>query len=75
MFTPVIDAKEKHNVMAADIPNAFIQTELDRSKGQEKTVMKITGVLVDPLVAEHPLECGPCAVCENRKKVLCVEVP
>ena len=75
MFMPAIDAKEKQDVMMADVPNAFIQTELDRSKGQEKTVTKITGVLVDLPVAECLLECGPHAVCNNGKKVLCVEGP
>ena len=57
-----------------DAPNAFKQTELDRSGGQEKTMMKIARVLVDSSVAEHLLEHGTCVVCENGKKVLCVEV-
>ena len=58
MFTLVINAKERCNVMAADALNTFIQMELGRRKGQEKTAMKITGVLVDSPVAECPLECG-----------------
>ena len=46
MFTLVIDAKEQQDVVTADAPNAFVQTKLDQSEGQEKTTMKIAGVLV-----------------------------
>ena len=41
-----IDATEGRDVMTADIPNAFVQTDID-SNG--KCVMKITGKLVDML--------------------------
>ena len=60
--------------MTADAPNAFTQTKLDGSKGQEKTTMKIAGVLIDPSVAECPLKCESHAAHENGKKVSCVEV-
>ena len=73
MLALAIDAQERCDVMMADALNMFIQMWLDR-KGQEKTVMKITGVLVDLLLAECPIKCGPCVVHENRKKVSCVEV-
>ena len=37
-------------VMSADVPNAFIQTPMpERKDGEERVVMKITGVLVDLL--------------------------
>ena len=69
-FTSVMDTKEKRDVMTADVPNAFIQTALKQEDGTEKTIVKITGVLVDPLSSESPLEYKPHAVCENRHKVL-----
>ena len=46
----VIDAKEKRDVMSADIPNAFIQAEVPTGKDEEKMIVKITGKLVDILV-------------------------
>ena len=73
-FTSVIGAKEKWDVMMADVPNAFIQTALKQEDGVEKTVMKIAGVLVDSPLLESPLEHEPHTVHENRWKVLCVEV-
>ena len=46
-LTAVIEAKEERDIMTCDIPNAFIQTEMsDIKEGQERIIMKITGVLV-----------------------------
>ena len=47
MLTVVIDAHEGRDVMTADVPNAFIQTEQPRIDGEERVIMKITGELVD----------------------------
>ena len=73
-FVLATDAREKRDMMMAHVPNAFIQTELNCDEGEEKIVMKITGVLVDLLIEESPLKCKPHAVCENGRKVSCVEV-
>ena len=55
MLTLTIDAKEKRDVMSADVPNAFIQTEMPQVKnGEERVMMKITGVLVDMLTQLDP---------------------
>jgi hypothetical protein len=52
MLTAVIDAHEGCDVMTCDIPNAFIQALMPEVKDEDKRVMmKITGVLVDMLVA------------------------
>ena len=69
-FTLVIDAKEKRDVMTADAPNAFTQTALKRKNGEERTIMKIAGVLVDLSLTESPLEYEPHVVCENGGKTL-----
>eukprot|EP00978_Attheya_sp_CCMP212_P020733 scaffold59680_cov31-Attheya_sp.AAC.1 len=45
IITSVIDTKQTRDIMTSDIPNAFVQTEIDQSG--EKTVMKIRGVLVE----------------------------
>jgi hypothetical protein len=67
-----IDAREGCDVMTADVPNAFIQT--DMPEGKEHVIMKITGVLVDMLVQMAPETYGPYVVFENGKKVLYVQV-
>jgi hypothetical protein len=70
-LTAIIDAKEGCVVMTADVPNAFfIQT--DMPEGEERVIMKITGVLVDMLVQMAPETYGPYVVFKNGKKVLYV---
>jgi hypothetical protein len=54
--------------MTCDIPNAFIQT------GNERVIMKITGVLVDLLVNISPEVYGPYVVSDQHKRVLYVQV-
>jgi hypothetical protein len=71
IITGVIKAKEQRDVMTCDIPNAFIQALLPKKDpGEDRVVMKITGVLVDM----NPELYGPAVVLENQKKVLYVEV-
>jgi hypothetical protein len=71
----VIEAKEERDVMTCYIPNAFIQAYLPKKEpGEDRVVMKITGVLVDMLVDINPELYGPAVVLENRKKVIYVEV-
>ena len=72
LLTLTIDAKEKRDIMSADVPNAFIQTEMPQ--GKERVMMKITGVLVDMLVQLDPKLYGPHVVYENGRKVIYVQV-
>jgi hypothetical protein len=75
LITGVIKAKEERYVMTCDIPNTFIQAYLTKKEpGEDRVVMKITGVLVDMLVNINPELYIPAVVLENRKKVLYVEV-
>ena len=75
MLTAVIDAHEERDVMCADVPNAFIQASMpDVKEGEERVMMKITGVLVDLLVELAPEVYGPYVVFENGRKVLYVQV-
>ena len=61
--------------MSNDVPNAFIQTLMPKVKdGEERVIMKITGVLVDLLVELAPEIYGPFVMYENGKKVLYVQV-
>jgi hypothetical protein len=55
MQTAVIDVHEKCNVITCDIPNAFIQALMPAVEpGDERVIMKITGVLVNMLVKLNP---------------------
>jgi hypothetical protein len=69
MLTAVIDAPhEERNVMACTIPNAFIQAlMLEVKDGDERVMMKITGVLVDMLVELNPELYGPYVVYERNR--------
>lgn len=73
LLTAVIDAKEERDVMSADIPNAFVQTEME-TNGKDRVIMKIRGVLVDMLVALNPELYQPFVVIEEGEKVLYVEL-
>ena len=41
LITAVIDAKQRRDIMTADIPNAFVQTDIEKKDNGEKTIMKI----------------------------------
>ena len=74
-LTAIIDAIEGRDVMTADIPNAFIQTVMPPVEdGDERVVMKITGVLVNLLVDLAPETYGPYVVLEKGRRVLYVQV-
>jgi hypothetical protein len=73
LLTSILDVKENRDVMSADIPNAFIQANLpDVQDGDERGVMKITGVLVDLLVEIDVAKYGPYVVFENGVKTIYV---
>ena len=70
----VVDAHERRDVVTSDVPNALIQTVLECHDGDDRVTMKITGVLVDVLLADNPDLCGGHVIHENGKKVLHVTV-
>jgi hypothetical protein len=75
MLTAGIDAHEGRDVMTCVIPNAFIQALMPEVKdGDERVMMKITGVLVEMLVKLNPELYGPYVVYEKNRKVLYVQV-
>jgi Reverse transcriptase (RNA-dependent DNA polymerase) len=74
LITAVIDAKQGRDVMTADIPNAFVQTEIEEKKNGEKIIMKIRGTLVDMLVDIAPHEYTNFVRHEGNHKVLYVEM-
>ena len=72
MLTAVVDAHEGRDVMSADVPNAFVQT--DMPVDSEPVFMKITGALVDMLVSIAPEVYKPFVMFENGQKVLYTQV-
>jgi hypothetical protein len=75
MLTAMIDAYEGRDVMTNDVPNAFIQALLPPTKpGDPRVIMKITGVLVDMLIAIAPDVYGGFVTYEGKREVLHVEV-
>jgi hypothetical protein len=75
LITGVISAKENRDNMSVDVPNAFIQTLMPEVKdGEDRVIMKITGMLIDSLVSMAPEVYGKHVVFENGKRVLYVQV-
>ena len=74
-LTAIVDAKENRDVMTADVPNAFIQTDMpEPTKYEDRVIMKITGVLVDLLIEMTPEVYSNYVVFENGQKMLYVQV-
>ena len=61
--------------LMCDIPNAFIQVLMPEVEaGEERAMIKITGVLVDMLVKISPELYGPYVVFEKNRKSLYMHV-
>ena len=74
-LTGIIDAKEGRDIMTCDVPNAFIQAEIPTpEKGEDRIIMKITGVLADLMVEIAPDVYGGHIVYEKGTKVIYVQV-
>jgi hypothetical protein len=73
-MTAVIDAEEEREVATCDIPNAFIQTDVEeKDKDGNRTIMKIRGELVNILcLLDNSYK--QYVVTENRQQVLYVHV-
>ncbi len=67
--TGVINAKQSRDVVTGDIPNAFVQTNIDKRRIGER-IMKIRGPLVDLLVELSPETYATYEECERGSKEL-----
>jgi len=74
LLKAVIEAEEGRDVATCDIPNAFIQTDIEEfnSKGNQ-TIMKIRGACVDILCAMDPCY-REYVVYEGKHKLLYVHI-
>ena len=68
IVTGVLEAKQQSNIIKADIPNAFVQTDIDQSG--EKIIIKMRGELEDILVEVSPEIYSHYVVDENSHNVL-----
>ena len=71
LLTCVIDAKENREVAVVDIPNAFVQTDMDR---EQRIIMKMRGKLAELLVKVAPEIYRNYVVLERGQTVLYVEL-
>jgi len=74
MITSIIEAKEDRDVATCHIPNAFIQTEVEKQdKDGHDTIMKIWGPLFETL-CEMDLNYKQFVLNENNRQVLYVHI-
>ena len=74
MITATIDAKQNRDVMTADIPNAFVQVDIDEKEKGERIIMKIRGLIVNMLTELSPETNEKYVVYEGNNKVLYVRM-
>lgn len=74
LITGTIDAKQGRDVMTADIPNAFVQTNIDEKKVGHRVIMKIRGPLVDLLLELDAPTYAPFVIQEGKSKVVYVRM-
>ena len=60
--------------MTADIPNAFVQTDIEKKNNGEETIMKNQRQLVDMLVDISPQDYQDYVRFERNQKVLYMEM-
>ena len=74
LLTAAIEAEEKRDVATFDIPNAFIQTEVDDTDEHgDRIVMKIRGAMIDMLI-EIDERYEEFVTTENGKRILYVHI-
>ena len=74
LLTAVIEVQEGHDVTTCDIPNPFVQTNVEeKDKDGNWTIMKIRGICVDILYEVDPIY-RDYTVTEGNQKVLYVHI-
>ena len=73
LITSTIEHKQIKDVIAADIPNAFIHTDINK-KDQNKIIMKIRGQLVNILSELQPSRYSKYTRKENSSPILYVRM-
>ena len=73
LITRTIKVEQNENTMAADIPNAFIQTDI-KKEDQNKIIMKIRGQMVNILPKLEPSTYARYVSKENNSPILYVRM-
>jgi len=68
ILTSVTEAHEGRDVMTADTPSAFVQTELEKGPDQKKIIVRLQGAVAKMMVRCAPKVCKPHVVFENGQK-------
>ena len=55
LLNSVVEAQEGQDITTCDIPNAFVQTHVEKNKDGNQTIMKVRGVCVDILCEIDPI--------------------
>ena len=58
------NSEEERDLVVIDIPNAFIQTRIE--KEEDMAIIKIRGILVDILLEIAPLVYGPYVTTDKK---------
>ena len=74
LLMTMIDAEEDRDVATVDIPNAFIQTDVNDNEDGTWVIMKIRGPLVDMLVDLAPKTYANYVTFEDKSKILYVHI-
>ena len=67
LTTAAIEAHQERDVMSIDIPNTFIQTDVEKNDSDERIMMKIRGPLMNMLINIDPVTYGPYVYIEVLK--------
>ena len=73
LITSTIETKQNRDVMTADIPNAFVQTDIEK-RDQNKKIMKIRGQLVNILIELETSTCAKYMIKQNISPILYVKL-
>jgi hypothetical protein len=70
LIAAVIDFKQGQDIMTANIPNPFMQTDIKKKLNGKNTIMKMQGQLVNMLVNISPEDYQDFVCMEGNHKVL-----
>ena len=68
-MTSIIDAEEERDIIMLDMPNAFVQTPIEKSG--EKIIMRISGQLAQLFLELKPEKYRKYISYKNNNQVIC----
>ena len=74
LLTSMIEARQKRDILTADVPNAFVQMEIPKTTKGERVIMKIKGILAKILCKIAPNTYLPFVTYENNQHTIYVSM-